>query len=99
MIPFQQIALQPVPSQTLNVVLAGQYCQISVYTTDLGLFLDLSIDGTAIATGNLCQDRNLLLTKVYLGFVGQLYFADVQGVGDPVYTGLGTRFLLFYVPV
>jgi hypothetical protein len=96
---FTQVALQAVPSQTLNIVLAGQYCQLTIYTNDYGLFLDLSVNNVPIANGNLCQDRNLIITKPYLGFSGQFYFADTQGSSDPVYTGLGTRFLLFYIPI
>jgi hypothetical protein len=34
---------------------------------------------------------------LYLGFSGDLFFADTQGTNDPYYTDLGTRYLLVYV--
>ena len=35
----------------------------------------------------------------YLGFVGDLMFADTQGASDSSYDGLGTRYLLVYLEV
>lgn len=93
---MQTIALDNVPSQDFNVMLDGQYCQISVYTTSYGLFLDLSINDIPIATGNLCQDRNPIIIKAYLGLQGKLMFVDMKGINDPTYDELGTRYVLFY---
>jgi len=93
------IPLSAVPSQNLNVILSGQNCNISVYTLgpDNLIYLDLSVQGRAIITCVLCHDRVRLVQLEYLGFIGDLAFFDTQGVSDPVYTGLGSRFLLGYL--
>ncbi|ACR29226.1 phage baseplate plug family protein [Burkholderia glumae] len=94
---MQIIPLSAVPSQKLSVMLAQQNCQIAVYQTTTGLYLDLSINNAALRTGVLCRDRVLLVRFAYLGFVGDLAFFDTQGVDDPDYTGLGARFQLVYL--
>ena len=91
------IPLRAVASQTLSVVLAGQNCTINVYQKSTGLFLDLYIDDAPIVTAVLCHDRVKLVRDAYLGFAGDLFFADTQGVSDPVYTGLGAEFQLVYL--
>lgn len=93
----QTIPLSAVPSQTLSIVLAGQNCQIAVYTLSTGLYLDLTADDVVITRTVVCRNRaRLLLDRAYKGFVGDLVFVDQQGEDDPLYTGLGTRWLLFY---
>lgn len=91
------IPLQPVPSQTLTVSLASQSCQIAVYQKTTGLYLDLSLAQRPIISCVLCRNRVLLVRQAYLGFAGDLAFVDTQGSADPVYSGLGTRFLLAYL--
>jgi hypothetical protein len=91
------IPLQPVPSQTLNVSLASQACQIAVYQKTTGLYLDLSVAQRPIISCVLCRNRVLLVRQAYLGFLGDLSFIDTQGNADPVYSGLGTRYLLSYL--
>lgn len=91
------IPLQAVAAQTLNVSLAGQNCAINVYQKSTGLFLDLYVDDAPIVTAVLCHDRVMIVRDAYLGFVGDLCFADTQGVNDPVYAGLGAEFQLVYL--
>jgi len=91
------VPLQAVASQQINVNLGGQPCAISVYQKSTGLFLDLSVNGSPIVTGRICQNQNLLVRDAYLGFVGDLAFGDVIGTSDPDYTGIGVRFYLFYI--
>ncbi len=91
------IPLQPVPSQTLSVVLSGQNCQISVYQKSTGLYLDLKVDDAAIVTTVLCHDRVRLVRSAYLGFAGDLAFEDTLGQTDPQYDSLGSRFVLSYL--
>lgn len=93
----QVIPLSAVPAQTLSIVLAGQNCNISVYTLTTGLYFDLEADGVSICRTMVCRDlARLLLDRGYRGFVGDFVFVDTQGDDDPDYTGLGTRFLLLY---
>lgn len=94
---MKQIQLSAVPSQTINVVLAGQSCQIAVYqktpVVDVygvaaGLFFDLVVNNVPITTGVKCLDRaRLLLDRTYLGVVGDFMFLDVNGTGPPDFTG------------
>lgn len=91
------IPLQPLPSQTLSVAVGVQDCSIAVYQKSTGLFLNLSVGGTPRVQGVLCHDRVRLVRQAYLGFIGDLCFIDTQGKTDPVYTGLGVRYLLAYL--
>lgn len=94
---MQNIPIQPVPSQQLQVVLANQNCQINIYQKRQGLFVDVILNGVTISSAVIAQNLNLLNPITYTGFQGNLYFTDTQGTTDPVYTGLGSRYLLVYV--
>ena len=93
------IPLAAVPAQQLTATLGGVACQISIYTLgyDNRLYFDLSILGAPTITCVLCQDRVKLVQLAYLGLTGDLSFIDLQGVSDPVYTGLGSRYVLAYL--
>jgi hypothetical protein len=94
---MQQIPLQAVPSQQLQIVLAGQQVQIAVYTRSTGLYVDTSVNGVDISCGVIARDVVPLVPTTYLGFIGNLIFTDTQGTTDPVYTGLGSRYVLLYL--
>lgn len=94
---MKSIPLQAVPSQTLNVLLDQQNCRINIYQKEPGLFLDLLINDAPLISGIICLDRVLIVRQPYLGFVGNLIFADTLGLEDPYYTGLGDRFELVYL--
>lgn len=91
------IPLQATPSQSLSAVLGGQNCQINVYQKSTGMYLDLYVSNSPIITATICLDRVRLVREAYLGFIGDLVFADTQGVSDPVYTGLGAQYVLLYL--
>jgi hypothetical protein len=93
----QQISTQPVPSQILQVTLAGQSCQIAIYQKTQGLFVDLNVNGIDISIAVIAHDVVPLVPTGYLGFVGQLIFTDTQGGNDPTYDGLGSRYQLVYL--
>lgn len=95
---MQNIPISAMPSQSLQTTLGGQNCKINIYTLSTGLFLDLFVNNSPILTGIICRDRLKLIRLAYLGFIGDLSFVDTQGTDDPVYTGLGSRFLLMYLP-
>lgn len=94
---MQLIPIQPVPSQQLQVVLAGQNCQLAIYQKPQGLFVDLISNGVLISSAVIAQNLNVLVPINYTGFQGNLYFNDIQGSTDPVYTGLGSRYQLLYL--
>lgn len=116
------IPLQPVVSQTVNVVLADQSCTIDVYAKGIlaayqppwvpaptpptypapdllasALYLDLYVSNVLVLGGIQCLNGVAIVRDSYLGFVGDLAFYDTQGATDPVYTGLGGRYVLAYL--
>lgn len=93
---MQEISLQPVPSQTLQTVLGGQQCALSVYVKSQCMFLDLALSGSPIIYAVQCKNLVSLVPTAYLGFAGFLLFLDTQGTSDPQYTGLGSRWILLY---
>ena len=96
LITVSRIPLVAVPSQVLAVQLGNQSCRIGVFQKSTGLFLNLAVNGRAIASGALCRDRVWLIRDAYLGFTGDLCFADTRGRDDPVYDGLADRFQLLW---
>jgi len=93
------IPINPVPSQVLNVQLADQACTIRIYQKFYGIYLDLLVSDVLIIGGVKCEDRNRIVRDIYLGFLGDLTFIDNQGLSDPTFTGLGSRFSLAYLTV
>jgi len=94
---MQIVPLNPVPSQSLNITLGGQACQINVYQKAFGVFLDLSVNNVLIIGGVLCLNLVLIVRSLYLGFVGDLAFIDNQDSSDPTFDGLGSRYSLAYL--
>lgn len=94
---MQIIPLQAIPNQVVTVNLANQVCQIDVYDTFFGMFVDLYVNGVLIIGGVVAHDRNKIVRSSYLGLVGDLAFIDQQGTSDPVYTEIGSRYVLAYL--
>lgn len=93
----QTVPLQPVPSQTLQIVLANQNCTINVYQSPAALFMDLLVNDSPVREGIIAQNLNRIVREAYLGFLGDFYFEDTQGSDEPTFTGLGSRFQLVYL--
>jgi hypothetical protein len=91
------VPTKPLPNQQLQVQLGAQSCSLSIYQSDYGLFMDVRVAGALIIAGVLCENLNRIVRSTYLGFVGDLMWFDAQGKSDPVYTELGTRFVLIYL--
>lgn len=91
------VPVQPIPSQKLNVVLAGQSCTLKVTQRRTGLFLDLYVNNALVLGGVIFRDRTRVVRDAYLGFVGDFCTIDTQGASDPAYSGLGSQFLLMYL--
>lgn len=91
------IPTQPVPAQSFSVTLDGQQMTFSIYQTNFGLFLDALLMNAPMITGQLCLNQEPLVQQSYLGFSGELQWVDTQGDDDPIYTGLGSRFVLVYL--
>lgn len=91
------VPTQMAPNQNFQVVLDGQQMTFNVYQTAFGLFMDILLTGAAIVTGQLCLNQEPIVQQTYTGFSGELVWIDTQGNDDPIYTGLGSRFLLIYL--
>ena len=91
------VPIKSAPSQNLQTVLAGQQIALSIYTLSTGLYMDVQKNNVPVATGVICHDRNKIVRAAYTGFIGDFIFVDTQGKDDPVYSGLGSRFLLTYL--
>lgn len=95
---MQIVPVQAIPNQGLQVTLGGQSVALSIYQTDFGLFLDLFSNGSPIVYGALCEDVNRIVRDAYLGFTGDFIWYDTTGGGsDPIYTGIGSQFILIYL--
>lgn len=98
---MQIIPIKPVAAQALIVSLGQQITQISLYQKGTGsyyaLYCDIYLGNTLLVGGVICLDRTRIIRNQYFGFVGDLGFADQHGTQDPDYTGLGTRYLLYYL--
>jgi hypothetical protein len=92
----QIIPLRQVPSQVLSVQLQNQNCNINVYQRTTGLYVDVGINGALVIGGVLALDRVKIIRDRYLGFIGDLAFWDSQGLADPDWTGLNSRYFLGY---
>lgn len=91
------VPTSPVPNQTMTVTLGGQVCQIDLLQKPSGLYMNLYVNNTVIIQGVICQNINRIVRDLYLGFIGDFFFNDAQGLTDPYYTGLGTRYELVYL--
>ena len=100
---MQIIPIQPVPSQTVNVQLGSQPATLNIYETVLGaVFVDIYVNGVLILGGAIANNATRIVRTAYLGFIGDLAFFDNQpsatnGPANPSYTGLGTRWPLYYL--
>ena len=94
-----RVPLMPLPDQRLRIILGGQDVSLRVYTRGKpeGIYTDLDVSGTDVWRGFIA--RNLVPCKLYpyLPFAGQLVFVDMQGLEDPRWEGLGSRWLCMYL--
>lgn len=93
---MQTITLQAIKAQELEVKLGEQTVTLRIFQRSTGLYADIGIGDVWVAQGVLCLNGNKLVRYPYLGFQGELFFADTKGSDDPTYDGLGDRFNLFY---
>ena len=84
-------------SQTLTVSLSGQQCTINLYQKSTGFYCDLYVNNSLVIGGVICHNLNKIVRDSYLGFIGDLYFYDTQGVDDPSSPGLGSRYQFLYL--
>ena len=84
-------------SQQFSVVLAQQNCQITIYQKRSNLYFDLTVNDISIVRTRMCRNGVRVIRQTYQGFIGDFMFVDTQKNDDPLYTGLGSRWLLIYL--
>ena len=94
---MQTISIEPKKSQILSINLAGQLCIIRLIQRESFIYMDLTVNGNPIMQGVPCLYGNKMVGYAYLGFKGDLVFLDNEGQNDPVYDGLGGRYILYYI--
>lgn len=79
-----------------QIILADQNCDFRIVQRLGKIFCDMSLDGSYVWKGLLCQDRNPLKHFRAQRFSGNLVFVDLEGTEDPYYQAFGGRFKLYY---
>lgn len=90
------IPLKQIPSQAINVILAGQPCAIDLRLMGGRQYFSLSVNGTVICRNVLMVNLSRIVRAAYTGFVGDFAVIDTQGDEAPQYSGWGTRWLLAF---
>lgn len=90
------VPLSAIPSQQFQIVLDGQDCDITVYTRNTGLYLDLEVGGQAVQKGAIINEGVSIIQAPNSLFVGSLVIHDLWGEDVPDYTRLGDRWVLVY---
>lgn len=90
------VPLEQIPSQKFSINLNGQYCTLKIYQKDEDVFCDMYVDEIVIWTGIKCLNLVEIKPSNYMGFTGTLYFEDLNGNENPLYTGFGDRWVLVY---
>lgn len=95
------VPVRAVPNQVLTCQLSGQPTLIHLRQLDTGLYMDVFLNDALIVAGVLCLQSIAVIRTSYLGYVGDFALFDNQpdplaGPQDPDYTGLGSRWPLYY---
>lgn len=90
------IPLDPVPSQSFQIVLDNQDCEIDLLFRGNNFFVNLIVDGTIVQQGAIVHDAVSIITRPNNIFSGAIAVIDTQGDDDPLYSGLGTRWQMVY---
>ncbi|MGC6389643.1 phage baseplate plug protein [Ewingella sp. S1.OA.A_B6] len=91
------VSLENKKSQSVSVSLDGQECLIRLIQRESFMYMDLTVNNVPIMQGVPCLYANKIVRYKYLGFSGDLFFLDNEGLSDPQYDGLSSRFPLYYI--
>lgn len=90
------IPLLTIPSQTFDIVLDDQECRISLYWKQVRMYIDLTVNGTPVIVGGICENGVNITQGHTIYFTGTLHFIDLDGVSVPRFQDFGSRYLLVY---
>ena len=93
---MQEIPLNPVAFQSIKVPLSGKSVQLDIQQRTNGLYINIWLSGKMIMAGIICQNKTWIVRAAYLGMPGDLTFVDTVGKSNPEYSGLGSRYRLYY---
>lgn len=93
---ISEIPLRAVPSQTVQVSLAGQ--PVTLYLRQLGgrQYISVSWAGEVLCDTVLMVNRSAIIRAAYTGFIGDIAVNDTQGDEAPEYTGWSSRWQLLF---
>lgn len=92
-----EIPLSKSASQSMQITLNGQNCSLFLTQRDGRMYCALSVSNVSIWKSVLCHDRTPIRQFRVQKFVGNLVFVDRDGSSDPVHTGFGERYRLYYI--
>ena len=95
-ITVQQIPVDPVPYQEFAVILNGQNCFITLRQMGDFIYMSLRVDNTVIYNNLICDVNRVINIYPDANFSGKFFFVDTKGKVRPEYSGLNSRWLLYY---
>lgn len=95
-ITVQQIPVDPVPYQEFAVILNGQNCFITLRQMGDYIYMSLRVDNTVIYNNLICDVNRVINIYPDANFSGKFFFIDTKGKVKPEYSGLNSRWLLYY---
>lgn len=90
------IPIDKLPNQKFNIELNKQRCEFEFLTRGVQLYMSLIVNDEPFIYGQICLNKVDLIQYNKAKFKGRVYFEDTQGTLDPLYYGLGERWILVY---
>ncbi|EPF2606912.1 phage baseplate plug family protein [Yersinia enterocolitica] len=94
---MRTVSIEPLKSQSISVSLGGQQCEIRLIQRESFMYMDLTSNSIPLIQGVPCLYGNKMVGYKYLGFIGDFVFIDNAGRSDPEWSGIGSRFYLYYI--
>lgn len=93
-----RVPLAATPIQTLAIVLNSQACEIALRQNGPNMYFDLTVSSAPVVMSKIVRNKQrLCLGAKYRPFIGDFLFFDTQGDTQPEFSGLGSRYILYYV--
>lgn len=90
------IPLDALPNQSFSIEIGESDVELEFITRGSFMYMNLKVNEEEKLNGVICLNNTNLLLYPTIGIKGKMYFKDTQGNLDPIYFGLGTRWLLVY---
>lgn len=84
------------PNRTIKIILNEQECTLTLRQKGEHLYLDLTVDDTAVCRGAVCLNLVPIVQVAQNTFSGNLVFVDNESDTAPNYDGLNSRYFLVY---